>query len=226
MEKTIFCDSSSLISVAEACMLDVFEFFYKKGVNFFITDLIEEEIIKKPLSMEMKGYQLSALRLKKLIEKEVITVIKTEKKATDELLNILNNIFFADGKPIKLIDAGEVNLILAAEELNVYSLLIDERTTRLLIEAPFKISEHLEDEIGLNININQKNLREASRILSKFHVIRSTELITAAYLDGFFSKYEDQLSFFEASLYRLRYNGCAISFDEIKELIDIVRKNE
>jgi len=224
MERSIFCDSSSLIAIGEACMLDIIEFFYKKDINFFITDMIENEIVKRPLSLEMKGYQLSALRLKRLIENGILTVIKTNAEETKEFLNIVNNIFFTDGKPLRLIDEGEANIILKAEELGIDYLLIDERTTRLMIEAPFKISEHLENELNKNVKINERNLKEALRLLSKFHVIRSSELISVAYIEGYFSKYKDNArAFFEATLYRLKYNGCAISFEDINELLEVVK---
>ncbi|MEM4296060.1 MAG: hypothetical protein QXP22_00515 [Candidatus Anstonellales archaeon] len=220
MERAIFCDSSSLISIGEACMLDVFEFFSSRDINFLITDIIENEIVKKPLSIEMKGYQLSALRLKRLIDKKIINVIKTDQKETEEFLSIVNNIFFADGRAIRLVDAGEANIILKAEELGINNILMDERTTRLMIEAPFKISEHFEQELNKEVKINEKNLKQAIRVLNKFNVIRSCEFISIAYENGFFSKYgKDARNFFEAALYKLKYNGCAISFDDISDIL-------
>jgi hypothetical protein len=224
MEKSIICDSSSLISLGEACMLDVIEFFSNKGINFLITEIIENEIVKKPLSIEMKGYQLSALRLKRLIDKKIITVIKGQSEGLSEFLDKANNVFFSNGKPIKLIDAGEADIILQAEGLDIKYLLMDERTTRLMIEAPFKIANHLEDELNKEVFVNEKNLREVTRILSKFKVIRSTELVSIAYTKGFFSKYgESQRAMFEASLYRLKYSGCAISFEDIGQIIKVIQ---
>ncbi len=219
---SILCDSSSLITLVDSCYLDMFYYLNRKyKIDFIIPPYVREEIIEKPLSIKMRAYELSALRMKEAINDNVFIEVDAQtKEETDDLLKIANNIFFVRGKPIHLIDKGETDMLVLASKLNIDTLLIDERTTRLLIEAPFKLKEHLEKELNVNVMMDKKNYDKFKELVKGMKIIRSVEILLLSYELGYFNNINiDKRNIVNASLYKLKYNGCAISFDEIEQII-------
>ncbi len=223
MRKDILCDSSSLISLGDACMLDVLSLFSKKyEVNFIIPKGVEKEIVERPLTIKMKAYQYSAMRLKREIEKRILVKVDIDTETEGKkLLKIANSIFFARGRPVHLIDMGEAEMIILAHKLRIRTLLMDERTTRMLIEAPFTLKEHLERELRVNVMLNKENYSYFSDYTKDMRVVRSVDLVALAYKAGYFEEKFGDESFkaFSAALYKLKYSGCSVSFEEIKNYL-------
>ena len=219
----IVCDSGAFISLTSSCLSEILYYFSNKhNVRFIIPHAVEEEMVLYPLKKKIKRYLFSAIRIQDAINDNVITRIEKETVSpeADRIMNFANNLFYMRGKPIRLIQKGEAETLSLALELGVENLLIDERTTRLLIEAPFSIKRHLEKEFQINVMVNKKNMEELSRRISHFNVIRSSELIGVAYENGYFNKYQNmEKDAFEAALYKIKFSGCSIGFDEIKEYL-------
>ena len=217
---SIVCDSSSLISLAEACLLDVLKFLkkYFRG-KFIYPREVRYESIGHP--MNMKEHALRALRLKEFEEAGYIVPISMDiHEETKNLMDLANSIFTCKGKAIHLIDEGETAQIVLAKRLGIRYLLIDERTTRVLIEAPFKLKSHLEREFNKTVEVNQRLLDQFLEYVEGMSVIRSTELLVLAYQYGYFDKFgEFKLKALESSLYTLKFSGCSVSFEEIEELM-------
>ncbi len=225
-EKYVLCDSSSLISLTSTCLLNSLTFFHNNyNVRFFIPQSVKHETITRPLSLKVKLHRFSALRIQKMINDGIITVVEENlEKETTELMSFGNRVFYSRGKPLTLFHRGEVEMIALATKLDMDSLLMDERTTRILIEEPEALRTHLHKEFKTNILINRKNL---SKFLSGMHhmdVVRSTELVYLAYKKGFFSNYEGlEHSAITAALYKLKYSGCAIGFRELEEYEKLIK---
>lgn len=226
-KKDIVCDSGIFISLTSSCLLDVLYYFSKKyNVRFIIPPAVEEEMISYPLNKKVKRYLFSAIRIQDAIDDGVITRIQKKSVGSEahKIMDLANNLFYMRGKPIKLIQKGEAETISLAMELGVDNLLIDERTTRLLIEAPFSVKSHLEHEFKINVMVNKNNLNELSKRVSDLNVIRSSELITVSYENGYFNKYQRmKKQSFEAALYKIKFSGCSIGFDEIRECLKQVK---
>lgn len=222
-KKYIVCDSGSLITFTSSCTCDLLYFFNKKfGFQFVIPPGVEEETVLYPLRKGIKKHMQSALRLKRAIEDGVLAVVGVDDIARERerLLDIGNNILYVRGKPIHLVDIGETETIALAKETGAQTILMDERTTRMLIEAPFRLKEHLEEELRINIMVNKTNLAEFSKYSKGLTVLRSSELLVLAYENGFFSKYGDlEKEMLEATLYAFRFSGCSISFGEITSYV-------
>lgn len=227
MRKEILCDSSALISLTDSCFIDSLKFIAKKfSLNFIITDKIEYECVTHPLNLQTKEYSFSALRIRNALSSGALVKVGTSpaiEKKRDEVLLLSNNIFFAQGKPLTLVQAGEAEMIALANELRIKHILMDERTTRLLIEAPFRIKDHFEQEFRTNVMVNRENLEKFTDVVRGMEVFRSTEFISLAYEHGFFDDYGSiKKDVYAAALYKLKYSGCAIRYDEIEELIKTV----
>ena len=115
-------------------------------------------------------------------------------------------------------------MLALAPALGIENLLVDERTVRILIEAPFELKQHLESEFQVNVMVNKSSFRDLASKLSTLKVLRSSELVMLAYERGYFKNFTTlQKEALEAALYKMKYSGCSISFDEIHEYIGMIK---
>ncbi|MDD2655818.1 MAG: hypothetical protein PHQ80_04085 [Candidatus ainarchaeum sp.] len=219
-ERDIVCDSSAIISLTDACLAHVFYFLKEKtGAKFLVPKSVVQECVEKPLHIPNKDYRFSALKIKDMINDGILETVDADvSRRMAELEKVGNTIFFARGRPLRLIHAGEVEMMALAEELEIPNVLMDERTTRLLIEAPLNLKEHLAKELHVNIMVNNGSLQKMQELTDGMGVIRSTEALIVAYGMGFLKHFDEiEKDVAEAALYRLKSAGCAISFKEIDE---------
>lgn len=217
----LLCDSSSLISLTSSCLDSVLYFLRDDlGVKFYITPSIEEECVTSPLSRGLKEHSFSARKIERAIKDNVISKIESKDSLTSQFLDCANNMFFMRARAIPMVHKGEAEVLAISKEVDFKTLLIDERTTRMLIESPFRIKEHLEIEFHVNVMVDKNNLSKFSDMAKGLEVIRASELLILAYeygfMDGFGERKKDAL---EAALYKLKYSGCSIRFDEINQFI-------
>ncbi|MBS3068044.1 hypothetical protein J4450_05040 [Candidatus Micrarchaeota archaeon] len=222
----LICDTSSLVSLTDSCLDNILYFLHDRfNFRFLIPPSVESEAITRPLSGGLRQYAFSALKLTHAMNrKTIIRVDADTKDEANKVLYLTNNLFFIKGKPLRLVHLGEAEMIGLARTLNLNTLLIDERTTRMLIEAPFKIKEHLEIEFGVNIMINKENLMQFSEFTKGMEIIRSSELLILAYENGYLDNFDKiKTSVLEAALNKVKFSGCAIRFDEIQEFIKQIK---
>lgn len=214
------CDAGILISLSSSSLMDIVSFLSDHNLEFIISPGVKDEVITKPINDELKEYYLSAVRIKKCIKDGDIDIAEFDLD-TEEIMRYANNMFYVRGEPLKLIHKGESELLVLAQKLGLEHLLVDERTTRLLIEGPNLLRKHLEDEFGVNVMVEESSFRELTSRISFLRPVRSSELIFLAYEKGYFQSFgEFEEEALEAALYRVKYSGCSISFDEIEQLIN------
>ena len=222
MNKAIIFDAGTMINFSMNSLLDLFEKL-KKIFNghFLITEEVKYETIKRPLGI--KKFELSALRVQKLLKKGILELprslnIKDSeiRKRAIELLKISNNAFIAKNRPLHLIDKGESASLALSEILtkkgikNVIS--VDERTTRMLCEKPENLRQILENKLHIRVQMKKQNLE----VFKKFKIIRSTELAYIAYKHNLLDINDPNL--LDALLYAIKFKGCSISREEIEEM--------
>jgi len=208
-------DSSSVISIATNNLLPQLKQLKKqfKG-DFIIPHSVKKELIDNPL--KGKKYKLEALIILDLLNDKILNLKKADK---NYLMNLSNNIFINKQKPIKILQAGEVEAI-AMQNHNI--CVIDERTTRMLIESPVKLKELLEKKLHSKVHIDIKKLNEFKELTKNTKIIRSTELMTIAFEKGLFKDVitkGKKKDFLDGLLWGLKLRGCAISSDEINEVL-------
>ena len=117
-------------------------------------------------------------------------------------------------------------LLVLAKNINAEAIVIDERTTRLLLENPYRLHKYLEKKFRSRIQINKENLQELERHFSTIKIIRSVELALVSIDLGFFEEMlilDEKYKVVEAILWALKLNGCAISEIEIKKFVKMYR---
>ena len=222
-DKVIIFDSGTLISLSMNGLLNLVKKL--KGIfhgKFIITNEVKKEIIDKPITI--KRFELEALKIKQLVGEGVLefpTSLKISdaeiSKKTNEILDIANNTFMANGKSIHIIDSGEASCLALSKILDKKKIknviAVDERTTRILGEKPENMKKLLGKKLHTNINPKPQNFK----FFGGFKFIRSAELVYVAYKKGLVDIKDGKL-LLDALLYAVKFKGCAISGDEIREI--------
>lgn len=221
----LICDSSALISITDSCFIHVL-YMLKRSFSgaYVIPPCVYEECVAHP--RRIRAHAIYALRLERAVSDEVLGVVPLEEPAhAARILQWANSIFTLDGRPLAILQRGEAECLALALETGVRDVLMDERTTRLLLEAPEQLAAHLQAEYGERLRVHEQPMLELMARCKSLRFYRSSELLLLAYQLGFFDDYwsmkEEAL---EAALYRLKYSGCALSQDEIEQSMKIARR--
>ncbi len=222
-EKALIFDSGTLISFSMNGLLDLVKKLKEvfKG-RFLITNEVKKEIIDKPLTI--KRFELEGLKLKQLLDEGIIELpsvigIKDAEmtKKVDEVMKLSNNTFVGSKGPINLIARGEASCFALSSILNEKKIknvmAVDERTARSLVEKPNELGKYLGKKLHTKIKPNIQNYK----FFNQFKIIRSAELVYIAYKKGLVDL-KNGTTVLDALLYAVKFKGCAISGDEIKEI--------
>ncbi len=225
--KILLFDSSSLVSLAMNGLLEELVKLKNSFDGKFIIPIeVRQEIIDRPL--DIKKFELEALRLKKLVSDQVLELpsvlgisdseISTK---TKEYLDKANNLFLdkKTNSGVHLIDSGETACVVLSKILSTKKIenviVVDERTTRMLGENSEGLRKFLEQKLHTKITIKNENFE----LFKNLRFIRSTELIYLAYKKGFVNLNSvPKEKILDALLYGLKFKGCSISDDEIEEM--------
>jgi predicted nucleic acid-binding protein len=200
----------------------------KKKFNgkFCITEAVRKELVDRPL--ETKKFKFEAIQVEKLIENGVLDIIDNNfiRERTPSLLNTANEIFKAYNNYIKIVHFAEMSVIAAAVELKADAIAIDEKITRSLIENPKVVLNIIKQTLHTSVSINESNLKEFGNTTKDLKVMRSVELVTMAYELGILENYMTKLpnarkNLLEGILWGVKLNGCAVSKDEIEQIMKL-----
>jgi len=229
--RAIIFDTGPLISLSLNSLLWIL-YPLKKRFNgsFMITPGVKDELIDKPL--QGKKYQFEALRVNDMINENILDVYTHPglRQKAEEIMEIANSCFIVDGTNFKIVQLAEMECIAAAIATGAEAVVMDERTTRLLIEDPWHIKDLLEHKLERHVSVDEQKLGELSTNLKGLKVIRSVELVVAAYKLGFLDRYvtanqkldkrmKDIL--LESVLWALKLYGCAVSSYEINDIVKL-----
>ncbi len=217
INKALIFDASSIITLALNNLLYILEPLKRKfGGTFFITEDVKYEVIDKPI--QEKRFMLEALFIKKLHENGTLELYKGSRlKETSRLGNIANSTFISGRDPIRIMHSGETSCLALYNELKIEkkAVVVDERTTRVLCEAPNNLRKILELKLHRKIHSVEKNYN----FFRNINLIRSSELALLAYKSGFIDLPGKKQDIIRAILYAAKFNGCAISNQEIESLV-------
>lgn len=221
--KAIVFDSSSIITLAMNNLLWILEPLKERfGGEFYIPHSVKEEIIENPL--HSKKFKLEALQVMEFIDKGVLTIYEKDLlKENEDVIDNPNRIFEARGQRVKIMHSGEIGALLLAKKLNAEVLVVDERTTRLLIESPREIARILKNKMHTPIKINGKCLNEFQKSFASLKVLRSVDLGYVAYkmkiLDHLLlhgkKDIDTRKQLLDAMLWAMKLRGCSITDKEI-----------
>src|SRR3989344_9264520 len=225
--KVLVFDSSALISLTINNLLNKLRELKKhyRG-EFYITNEVEKEIVSTPINN--KKFKLEALQIANFIANDNLKVYEEDlSNKANYLLTLANSIYKAQDNYIQILQKGEVESLVLASVINADALVIDERTTRLLIEDALKLKHLLENKLHTKVTIDKENLLYFKKETKDIKVIRSSELMIMAFELNLFQDYEKskvmikdyKKELLDGILWGLRLKGCAISVEEINDVL-------
>ena len=225
--KHLIFDTGPIISLATNNMLWLLPKLKKLFLGeFYITPEIKREIIERPI--ESKKFKFEALQVLQQLQDGVFRVYNNDglEEKTEKLLSLANNIFRAKGSCIQIVHHGEMEVLAAALDCQADGIVIDERTTRVLIENPVKVRERLAKKLHTTVDMNRQNLLALRKEIGKMNVIRSFELATIAYENEMLKDYvlnipKPRKELLEGVLWGVKLSGCSVSEDEIRQVLKI-----
>ena len=215
-------DASSLISMGQSCLINALkELKEQTGHNFVVPESVFFEVVERPL--RIRRFQLNAVRSQKAIRDGWLEVKKLDKKHRElskEIEVQANNIISVMGKPVKLIQRGEAEALALTKQLNSNFFVIDERTTRTIIENPQQLKQLIERRRHKQARLNQSNANYLKKMFSDLNIVRSVEMVALAFEKNLATaELPKTKQGLEAALYALKYAGCAVSGEEISEFL-------
>jgi len=221
--KSLVFDSSSIISLATNNLLWVLSELKKKyNGSFYLCNSVKRELVDNPL--QSKKYKFEALTIMELIKKGDLDIYNGELSAKkNKLLDIANHIFKAKGQDMGIVHDADMESLALAIDIKADAYIVDERTTRLLIEDPKKLGELFNKKLHTNVSYNNGLLKEFQKETGNINVLRSADLMTIIYEKGLLDKYvfSENLrkSVLEGVLWGVKLRGCSISMEEINDII-------
>jgi len=222
MEKVLFFDTGPIISLVMSRLDWILPELKKQfGGKFYITPSVRRELIERPITI--KRFQFEALQVLKLLREGVLEVYdKIPQQKVNTLINLANSSFKVKGRPMKIIQRGEMEALASALKLKA-AVVIDERTLRLFIENNKEMEKLLEMRSHKNVTSDQARMDQFSQQLKGITIIRSIELVSVAYKLGLLNDYLPKMKggkdiLVNSVLWLTKYNGCAVTHHEIEEI--------
>src|SRR3989338_5290953 len=225
--KSLVFDTGPIITLTMNNILWLLEPLKRMSkANFYITDLVKEELVDNPLS-KTKRFKFEALQVLQHIENGTLEVVSNRniKGQTSRLISAANSCFKAFGHTINLVHDAEMSAISLYLKKNANAFVVDEKTTRLLIENPKKLHHILRHNLHTNVEINRNSMKEFHKMTKSVRMIRSVELVTIAYEKGLLDRYvpkktSSRRELLESVLWGVKLNGSAVTRKEIEQIIN------
>jgi len=228
--KSLVFDSSSIITLTMNNLLYLLRLLKKNfNVNLYIPRGVKEEIIDRP--MKSKRFKFGALMVVDLVKDGYLDLIQDERvdALTKRLLYLSNHIFSAKGSWIKILHKGEMAALALTVINKAEVFVVDERTTRMIVENPKGLAELLHKKLHTYVSVNEENLSKFLNEVKGVNIIRSSEVVTFAFekglLDDWITSESKKIAskhlrkeLLDALLWGVKLRGCSISVDEINRI--------
>jgi predicted nucleic acid-binding protein len=224
--RSLVFDTGPIITLTLNNLIWLLEPLQKRfGGDFCITPKVYEELINKPLST--KKYKLEALQILPYISKGILKIRdKPEIHALAvELQELANSAFEVHGNRLKIVHLGEMEAIACAIAEGADTIVIDERTTRVLVESPMLLEKHLGRKLHAEVTVNNDKLQQLTSRINSLKVIRSFELAIVAHDLGLLDIYaldaeqahipNIKRAVLEGVLWGVKLNGCSVRREDI-----------
>ncbi|MBI2662450.1 hypothetical protein HYX11_03245 [Candidatus Woesearchaeota archaeon] len=227
--KALFFDAGPVITLVMARLINVLPLLKAKyGGKFYITPAVHKELVERPISV--KRFEFEALQVEKLMRDGILELYDAvPKKKVVELIALANGSFSLDGKTMDVIQSGEMESVATALEIGAEGVVMDERTLRLFIENNKEMVKLLENRFKKRVMADKDKMNLFSAALKEVTIIRSIELVGLAYKIGLLDGYvpegkEGKEVLVDAVLWATKFNGCAVTEEEIEDLKNFLLK--
>ena len=230
MMKTLIFDAGPVISLTTNNLLWLLPHLKERfNGDFCITNAVKRELVDRPF--ETKKFKFEAIQVEKQIELGVLKILNYSELADSagKIQSFANSVFRTEVGAVPIVQRGEMESIAAAMLIDADAFVTDERITRMLVEAPDALRQLLEKRLHTKVRINEDALHHFEELVRHVKIIRSVELVTIAYETGLLDKFVVKLhnarkELLESVLWGLKLNGCAITENEIEQILNLENK--
>lgn len=227
--KAIVFDAGPIISFTANNLLHVTDGLKQKfRGEFLMPEAVKKELVDRPF--QIKRFEFEALQVQQQIGCKTFSVIPDEKtqQIATRILNLANSAFSIKNNQVSIVHYGEMSVLASAKIYNAEAVVIDERTTRELVENPENLAGHMSRKFRTNVKTDYSALKELKKELKDIKVVRSAELAAVAYELGLLDKYINKCRIpdintkkvlLDSVLWGVKLEGCAISKEEIEQII-------
>lgn len=220
--KLLIFDSGPLINFSLNGMLSLIDALKETFEGKFImTEQVRREVYERP--RQISKFEWGALKIAHLLTKKVLEMpeaigmnVQELNRRTNELMQCANTAFKANGRAITIVSDAEISCIALAQQVKERGhdplLVIDERTARLLCEAPEQVEHLMASKLHTRVATDNKCLQKFKGL----SCIRSPELAYVAYKKNLLEIKDPHA--LEALIYATKFKGAAISWEEINIL--------
>lgn len=224
-------DSSTIISCAMNCLMWVFNELKSRGFRFVVPKGVKDEVIDSGL--RSKKFKYEAIRVMRYFSSGIFEEHDMDVRSeASEMLSYANSSFYIKHNPLRILQQADAEVAVLARKINADAIVTDEKTLRLLVEAPDFVKKILERKFHERVTVNERALHSFNRVFEGISVVRSVDLIALAYDIGIFDEMVAKCQLpnkkrcgrdvLEGVLYALRFSGCAVSFKEIEEYVNLL----
>ena len=224
MARTLVFDTGPIISLALNNLLDILPALQKQFCGqLLIPPSVKRELVDRPI--ESKKFKFEALQVLRTIEEGALTVADGgSHDAAIALLDTANQVFRAGNENLQVIHFAEMEALALAMRTQAAAMVVDERTTRMIVENPELLRKLLERKLDTKITMDKAMLAKFQGMAKGIKFLRSTELATIAYelglLDRFVLKIpEARKQLLQGMLWGLKLAGCGIPVREIDQIV-------
>ena len=222
--KTIVVDSSSIITLSSSCLIRLMKHLAnEEGISFVIPESVYNESVKRPV--KIKRFELNAVRIRDAVEEGYLKLARTTPEITREMHrmhDITMRMCTIRGRECRLVDLGEAETLALAKKLGSDTLLIDERTTRTLIEGPDRLAEFLKRRHGVPVQLNKSAISEFRQ---EFGHIKVFAKKTGSELAGFIEiEMIENLARINALSVQEKHRNMGFAKELLEHALDYIRK--
>jgi hypothetical protein len=200
----------------------------------FIPQVVYDELISQPL--HTRKHKLEAYSMLPYFHSHVIHIVRQKyvQELAQTLLTLCNTIYTVDSRSIPLVHTGEMHALALLVVLGARTFVVDERTTRTLLEQPFRLQKHLEQKLHQPVLVNTAKLEQLQKYTAHIRCIRSCDLLVVGFEKNLFESYFESIranssqkrDFLQAVLWSIKLAGCSISEAEIAFFLKVVGKSD
>ena len=228
--KSLFFDAGPVITLAMNNLLGLLKKLkLRYSGNFYFSGAVKKELIDVPY--QSRRFKFEAIQIMRAVDAGIFEIIPDEKteELTKELLKLANKIYAARGTYVKIVHEGEIDSLAGAKLMNSDAVVIDERTTRMLIEDPYGLKNLLRKKLNTHVKIDEQKLQEFKNLVGDTKLIRSAELVVVAYELGLLKEYlpkvpEAERELLDGLLWGVKLSGCSLSREEIRRILSLEAK--
>ncbi len=221
--KALFFDAGPVITLVMSRLSWILPHLKQKyGAPFYLTPAVKYELVDRPLSI--KRFEFEALQVMKLIRDGVFEIYdKVPQQQVKSLQTLANSTFKIGRKSMDIIQSGEMESVASVLQNPGSSIVMDERTLRLLIESGKDLTSLLSRRFHKEVTSDMQKIKDFQLRTKGVSIIRSVELVGVAYKLGLLNGYIPKLrkgkeKLVDSVLWATKYNGCALTSHEIEEL--------